>query len=259
MSSCENDNDTTKAKIMNAPLTLTERTCDWLSNTDKTITSMVYIVNKRLICSWKASSDDDQQYYTNLSPDIHKIEDHNISSEDSEVDVNDSKARVLNPPLVARTIGEWSSYLSPDATFLMYYQNNTTGEIMWEPPNGFEADQLYIEYRTSTSHLQITSDDGELEIARKQVAIAKEKATAAETYEKSIKQVMDALQEQLMRPAINKTYFANDIVEHAERELVETENRLKGVDGSALQNELWIRSFSYLDENDLHICITWSS
>ena len=59
------------------------------------------------------------------------------------------------------------------------------------------------------------------------------------------------MQEQLMRPARNKTYFANDKVERAERELVETENRINGVDGSVLQNELWIRSFSYLDVSDL--------
>jgi len=54
-----------------------------------------------------------------------------------------------------------------------------------------------------------------------------------------------------MRPAIDKTISANNIVKYAERELVETENRLKGADGSVLQNELWIRSFSYLTESDL--------
>ena len=250
------ENDTSRVQIMNAPPPpVTERTIDdWSTNTDKTITQVLYCNYNgsptSLVCAWKTASDD-QQYFTYLSPGrIHN--NHNASSEDSEVDVDKSKAKVLNPPFVARTIGDWSSNLSTnDPTRLTYYQNNRTGETIWEPPLGFENDQLYVEYRTSTSHLQITSDDGELEIARKQVAIAKEKGTAAETYEKSIKQVMDALQEQLMRPAINKTFFANDIVEHAERELVETENRLKGVDGSVLQNELWIRSFSYLDESDL--------
>ena len=122
---------------------------------------------------------------------------------------------------------------------------------MWEPPPGFEDDREYKNYRTSISRLQITSEDSELEIVRKKLAIAKEEATAAETYEQSIKQLMDDLHEQLMRPARNNTYFANDKVERVERELVETENRLKGVDGSVLQNELWIRSFSYLDESDL--------
>jgi len=253
MSSCENENDTSKANI-NAPVI--ERTIfDWSVNTDKTITQVLYCNYNgsptSLVCAWKTASHD-QQYYTYLSPGrIHKIEDHNIDI-DSEVDVDKSKAKVLNPPFVARTIGDWSSNLSTnDPTRLSYYQNNRTGETIWEPPLGFEDDQVFDEYRTSIGRLQITSEDGELEVARKQLAIAKEQATAARTYEQSIQQLMDNMQEQLVRPARNKTYFANDKVERAERELVATENRLKGVDGSILQDELWIRSFSYLTESDL--------
>jgi len=236
---------------------------DWLSHDDKTIHYIMYADNKiagkasgqvvagsfcSLFCSWKASSsDDDQEYFTNLSTDrIHK-KDHNASS---ELDVDKSKAKILNPPFVARTIGDWTSNLLSDATYIIY-QNKRTGETMWEPPPGFEDDQLHVEYRTSTCHLQITSEDSELEIARKQLAIAKEKATIARTYEKSIQQVIDTLHKQLMRPAIDKTISANNIVKHAERELIETENRLNGVDGSVLQNELWIRSCSYLTESDL--------
>lgn len=256
MSSGENDNDGSKAKIMNAPLIVERTIDDWSSNTDKTITHVLYanpeIGGKVLICAWKASPGDDQEYSTNLSPTIYKIENHNSSSKDSEVDVDKSKAKVLNPPFVARTIGDWSSNLSPiDPTQLTYYHNNRTGQTMWEPPLGFEDDREYINYRTSITHLQITTEDSELEVARKKLAIAKEQATAARTYEQSIKQVMDAMHKQLMRPAIDSTLLANNIVKYVERELVQTENRIKGVDGSILQNELWIRSFSYLDESDL--------
>ena len=87
MSSCENDNVTSKANIMNA--TVIERSIDdWLSNDDKTIHYIMYADNKvarkassqglagsfcSLFCSWKSSSsDDDQEYLTNLSTDIHK-------------------------------------------------------------------------------------------------------------------------------------------------------------------------------------------
>ena len=144
MSSGDDGNDTQKAKIMNAPQ-VTERTIfDWSANTDKTITQVLYCNYNgsptSLVCAWKTASDD-QQYYTYLSPGrIHN--NHNASSEDSEVDVDKSKTKVLNPPFVARTIGDWSSNLSTnDPTRLTYYQNNRTGETIWEPPLGFEDDR----------------------------------------------------------------------------------------------------------------------
>lgn len=181
------ENDTSKAKIMNAPL-IESTIGDWSTNLDKTITQMLYyndvkIAGKGLICTWKASLHDDQQYYTNLSPFIQQ--------------------------------------------------------------------QQMIEQLNCHSHLQISSEDSELEVARKQLAIAKEQATGAMIYQQSIQQVMDDMHKQLMRPAKYKTSAANSRVKHAERELVQIENRINGVDGSVIQNELWIRSFSYLDESDL--------
>ena len=104
-------------------------------------------------CSWRASSD--EEYLTNLSTDrIHK-KDHNASS---ELDVDKSKAKILNPPFVARTIDDWTSNLLSDATYIIY-QNKRTGETMWEPPTGFEDDREYIMYRTDNVQLQITPED----------------------------------------------------------------------------------------------------
>jgi len=89
---------------------MTERSIDdWSSNTDKTITQMLYyndvkITGKGLVCTWKASPRNDQQYYTNLSTEqqqqqileqqqqILDLKQHcqnhlQITSEDSELEI----------------------------------------------------------------------------------------------------------------------------------------------------------------------------